>query len=169
MPSNSALHGACDLDDLGVVQRIVTSDANAVNSLGKFDRTPLHIAAKRGNMAVCKALLGSIPLDQQPQYLSLTTAHGFSALYCAVLSGETEVVDFLVSGKYPVDLEAADLGGLRPLHIAAEKGYSDIVHRLLLAGCDVAATDSIGRTSLAWAEAKGHAECVSLLTQASNE
>jgi ankyrin repeat protein len=165
MPVNSALHDVCDRDDLETVQRLISADPHAGECLGKFDRTPLHVAAKRGSVSICKALLDAVHPDQLSSHLSLSTSHGFSVLYCAVLSGSTDLVQFLASSssQYPIDLEAGDLGGLRPLHIAAEKGYPGIVQTLVLAGCDPAATDSIGRTALDWARAKGHEECVSLL------
>lgn len=114
-------------------------------------------------MEVCKALLAAVPSEELAQYLSLPTTHGFSAVYCAVLSGETDIVEMFARGSFPVDLEAPDLGGLRPLHIAAEKGYSGAVRALLLAGCDSTAKDSIGRTPIDWAMAKHHEECVALL------
>lgn len=161
MAANSSLHDACDRDDLNEVQRIISADPTAVECRGKYDRLPLLIAAKRGNVAICKALLGVVPLEQVKNHLSLSTSHGFSCLYCAVLSGEEEVVDLFVSA---VDLEAADLGGLTPLQIAAEKGYADIVRRLLLAGCSSTARDSIGRSPLDWAQAKGRLQCITLLS-----
>jgi ankyrin repeat protein len=162
MLSNCALHDACDCDDLGTVERIIKSVGNdAVRCLGKFDRSPLHISAKSGNVEICRALLEAVDPAAREGFLSMKTAHGFSALYCSVLSGKVDAVNLLLT--YAVDLEAADLGGLRPLHIAAEKGYADIVQTLLLAGSDATAVDSIGRTALDWALAKRHQKCVSIL------
>lgn len=163
MPSNSALHDACERDDLATVQRLLSADPTATHSLGKFDRTALHIAAKRGNIEMCRVLLEAIPADDLPRNLSLLTSHGFSVIYSAILSGKTDIVEFLIHNYPVVDLEAPDLGGLTPLHIAAEKGYAGIVKVLLDAGCTSTTTDSIGRTALAWAQAKGHEDCVALL------
>jgi ankyrin repeat protein len=60
-------------------------------------------------------------------------------------------------------LVESDLGGLTPLHIAAEKGHTDVVKLLLLKGADRGALDSIGYTPIDWACQKQHQECVMLL------
>ena len=69
-----------------------------------------------------------------------------SPLYCAVWSGNPEIVGLLL------DSGASSTGtgenGETPLHLAVRKGYTDIVDLLLHRGVDVNATDKNGLTPL---------------------
>jgi ankyrin repeat domain-containing protein 50 len=49
------------------------------------------------------------------------------------------------------------------LHIAAEKGYLEVISVLLDAGANSLAVDSIGNTPHHWAVLKGRTECAELL------
>ena len=69
---------------------------------------------------------------------------------------DTAAIELLLASG--ADIEMADLGGLTPLHIACEKGRPAAAVCLLKAGANHDAKDSINRTPLDWAVAKGHTE-----------
>ncbi len=62
-----------------------------------------------------------------------------------------------------VDVAAKGIHEKTLLHLAAEKGYTDIVNTLLRKGADVNAKDYFGNTPLHCAAANGHTEIVSAL------
>jgi ankyrin repeat protein len=94
--------------------------------------------------------------------LQCQDSHGFTPIYTACLLGHVEIIEILLEAG--ADVTISDLGGLTPLHIAAEKGYDAAVSVLLRCKkCDPYALDSIGRDALAWASAKGNTACIQLL------
>lgn len=53
----------------------------------------------------------------------------FTPLHSAVLNNNIEAVELLIS--YKADLEVESTFGRRPLHIAAIKGYDEIIEILI--------------------------------------
>lgn len=122
----------------------------------RFGRSPLHEAVRSGNL--CKVT----ELRLNKEMLNAEDAHGFTPIYTAALLNQLEIMHALL--EMNPDVRRTDLGGLSPLHIAAEKGYTRAVATLLgHGGSDVTQVDSIGRTPLDWAIAKGHADTAQML------
>mmetsp|Transcript_21062 Transcript_21062/g.35519 ORF Transcript_21062/g.35519 Transcript_21062/m.35519 type:complete len:241 (+) Transcript_21062:185-907(+) len=154
-----SLFMACDHGDIYRVKELVneTHEEDIVNKPEKHNRTPLHMAARKGYTEICDLLLAN------GADLEFKTIHGCTALYFAVLSAKVEMVEVLADG-YCADVNTADVGNLTPLHIACEKGYADIVKSLLLLGADYKAVDIRGQTALDWAILRDHKDCIALIS-----
>jgi len=125
---------------------------------GKFGRSDLH------NSCRCREELKRVEtlVEQYPDALNEKDDHGFTPLYHACIFGNTDVIQVLLD--HGADANTADLGGLTPLTIACEKGHAAAVEMLLRCNrCNVMHRDSIGRTPLDWAEAKGHENVLAVL------
>ena len=119
-----------------------------------FGRSPLHIAARSGDLEAA-----STHIKADSSLINNADDHGFTPLYHASLFGHTELMALLIrSGS---DITKPDLGGLTPLHIACEKGKPAAAILLLNSGADLRSRDSIGRTPLDWAREKSHQEVLS--------
>jgi ankyrin repeat protein len=128
----------------------------AVNSIGKYNRTPLHVAAKLGHISIIEMLLA------HGANASLKTVHGFTALYVAAVSNQLEAVAVLIASGH-VDVDDTDLGGMTPLIAAAcNKCSPEVIKHLLDGGASLAAQDCIGRNALDWAREKHHDEIYEL-------
>jgi hypothetical protein len=64
-----------------------------------------------------------------------------------------------------VDVDARDLLGRTPLHVASGEGYVGICKLLLKRGADVNARNSIGETPLHYAAERGHADVARVLIE----
>ena len=81
----------------------------------------------------------------------------------AVKNGDLESVEDLIAEGADLDLEAKDDNDMTALMIAAKKGYTDIVSRLINSGANIDAKDRYNWTALFNAVDGGHAETVKLL------
>jgi cytohesin len=168
------------------------ADVNARNNFNYW--TPLHWASDRGHKEIAELLItagsdvnlmdkdGKTPLDvaigpsftgksKIPETADLLRKHGGKTakeLPPATLLESVDVVDlqgikdFLAKG---VDVNAKD-GTLAPLHLAAFRGYTEVVELLVAAGADVNAKIQerfFGGTPLTRAAYGGHKEIVELL------
>jgi ankyrin repeat protein len=129
---------------------------------GKFNRLPLHNAAKLNDVAAAKQLL-SITAVQN--VINAKTDHGFTALYIASQHGNNDIVLALVQAG--ADLHLADKGGLAPLHIAARNGHCHVVRLLLDHNADCMQLDTIKWTPLHWAYKNEHDEVKRVLEECS--
>jgi len=127
-------------------------------------RTPLLIAAERGNLHMVATLLeygasSSAVCPHEREGFS-----GLGALHLACMWGHLAVAKHLVLQGEQLDVRSR--GGWTPLMMAAHRGHKGIVEVLVNAGADVGmATRDHGHTALGLAERRGHSEVVRVLEQ----
>lgn len=145
-------------------------DVNQPDSQGL---TPLHAAALKGSLVMCKILL------QHGADLQLTDPQGHTALVKALLSRNTLVADYLVKRGAKLDADAVlhetarlgsadrdvidflvkqgasinnqDAQGNTPLHDAIREDRRVVVKYLVNRGADLTLTNRAGQTPLALA------------------
>ena len=85
--------------------------------------TPLMLVCSFGSKIIAQVIIKNKSTD-----IDKTDKFGFNALYYATINNNTKVVAEL--GKYRIDYVASN-EGTTCLHVAAEKGYYDIVDTFL--------------------------------------
>jgi ankyrin repeat protein len=123
-------------------------------------QTPLFLAAYKQNVPLITALL-KVGADK---YIS--DQDGFFPLSCAVYQGHIEVLQHLLDPYTLTLAKPIKPFGWSLLHVAAIKGFSEILSMLIQAGADIEAQDDFGRTPLHWACQLGHAPVVHSLIDA---
>jgi hypothetical protein len=89
---------------------------------------PLHIAARKGHVAVIEALLAAgAAVDMQDK-------DGASPLYIGAREGQAAAVEALLAGGAAKNLQMNGAGGQAPLHAAAINGHLAALEALLAAG-----------------------------------
>eukprot|EP00013_Stygamoeba_regulata_P023198 CAMPEP_0177653608 /NCGR_PEP_ID=MMETSP0447-20121125/13836_1 /TAXON_ID=0 /ORGANISM="Stygamoeba regulata, Strain BSH-02190019" /LENGTH=592 /DNA_ID=CAMNT_0019157095 /DNA_START=212 /DNA_END=1990 /DNA_ORIENTATION=+ len=134
--------------------------------------TPLHLAAMRGKLGVCKALIQNL-LSQKAKdsdiaaYVNSVDKDGMTPLHRATHRGQKDVVLWLVATmKAKVDIEDRD--GCTPLHNACEVGSLTSVTHLLSHGAQVSKKDKDGWTPFHVACATGFEDVVQVLMTQTN-
>lgn len=84
-------------------------------------------------------------------------------IWGAVWSGNRALVDLLLSSGADASINFSCEHGWSPLHLAARKGYEDIVQQLLEANAHINPKDEVGFTPLDQAAQMHHAEIAKLL------
>jgi ankyrin repeat protein len=120
--------------------------------------TQLLSAALQGDIASLRAALkaGASPSARQP-----VTKDGWTALSCAVLSGQEEAVQLLLAAG--AEVNAFCLDGTTALHKACLWGHLAIAALLLAHHADQTIQDQEGWTAPQLARAQGNMEMVQLL------
>jgi ankyrin repeat protein len=85
--------------------------------------------------------------------------------HAARISGDNGCAAVALLADCGADVEARDLSGKTPLHVAAMVGNGDVLQFLLECAVDVEATDDNGETPLHLAAGFGHNECCRLLVE----
>ncbi|MGH8613556.1 MAG: ankyrin repeat domain-containing protein [Gammaproteobacteria bacterium] len=119
--------------------------------------TPLHDAAKAGNLPTVTELV-----SQNPRSIGYRDRLGGTALHVAVAFQQKGVAEFLLAKGADVNARMYRYG-VTPLHIAAGSGYENITELLLANGADVYARNTLGQTSLIVAECGRQTAVVALL------
>jgi len=130
-------------------------DLDAFEMDGKM---PLFIACQNGCEKNALLLLqNGCDADQPSLWGDMT------ALHIAASEGHTNIVEYLL--RYPVNVEAEQVGGFRPLHKAAKNGHLEICHRLLQKGASVRSTSESGQLPLHFACIWNRAEVARCLVE----
>ncbi|KAL9190473.1 hypothetical protein ACHAXT_007684 [Thalassiosira profunda] len=171
------------------VERTVAERAQIVNFRDYDRRTPLHIAASEGHLAICQYLVdkgarinrsdrwGGSPLDDAHRhrhaacvdYLvhsggTFGSSSQSTNFITAASEGDAEEVAMLLRiGN--VDINEGDYDLRTALHLAAGNGHAHIVEILCEAGADVNVTDRWGGKPLDDAQLTGDERCVAILQQ----
>ena len=134
--------------------RLVKSkeSSDPLNEPDRNGLTALHLAAKRGYVAV-----GQLLLDEEAQ-IDVEDNSGRTALHVAVESGHLNVVRFLLDKG--ASTEARNHNGQAALHLAAKYGNPEIVQTLLDRETFIEATDESEETALHIASRCGHVQTV---------
>ncbi|RRT70016.1 hypothetical protein B296_00034034 [Ensete ventricosum] len=133
---------------------------------GKRDDTPLHSAARAGNLVVAKEILSGTNDGELKDLLCKQNQAGETALFVAAEYGYVDVVQEMI--KY-YDVAMAEIrakNGYDALHIAAKQGDVDVVKELLKALPELSLTvDLSNTTALNTAATQGHIDVVTLLLE----
>lgn len=128
---------------------------------GQDNETPLHIAAKEGEV-VCASLLFDLGKIDPKEISSIgCTISGAQPIFIAAQKGHLNIINLFIS-KQP-NLNSRWRSGATPLMVAAQNGHGDIVNVLIKAGADIDIQRLDGSTALICAAYQGHLDIVNQL------
>ncbi len=143
--------------DAAKVEQFLSGEAD-VNARDENNDTPLIIAARHGQSAIVKLLLGRKGLD-----LDATNHSRCTPLIEASEQGHSEIVKLLLEAGANVNFKSAD--GFTPLALASRDGHAETVKLLLDKGADIKARADNGKTALNLASGRGRLDVVRLLLE----
>ncbi|KAK7335745.1 hypothetical protein VNO80_27755 [Phaseolus coccineus] len=134
---------------------------------GKRDDTPLHFAARAGNLDVLKdAILGTNETELH-ELLAKQNQDGETPLYIAAEYGYIDVVREMIQYYDLSDAGIKARNGFDALHIAAKQGDIDVMKVLMESHPELSMTvDPSNTTALHTAAIQGHTEIVKFLLEA---
>ncbi|PKA46265.1 Ankyrin repeat-containing protein [Apostasia shenzhenica] len=133
---------------------------------GKREDTPLHSAARAGNVAAVKELVSGKNGVELDILLSKRNQAGETALYVAAEYGYVDLVTEMIEHYDATSAAIKAKNGYDALHIAARQGDVDVVKELLKALPELSMTvDLSNTTALHTAAMQGHIEVVNHLLE----
>ena len=154
----TALHGAAWSGDLELLQDLIENGSDVFRET-KDGRCCLHLAAERGHLKICRALLQNYNFDVYARDFS-----GLSVLHHAAWGGDLELFEYLVENGSDIFSKIKDGGTC--LHLAAQNGQFKICKALLQKyNFDIHATDDSSRTALHGAAWSGDLELLQYLIE----
>jgi ankyrin repeat protein len=116
-----------DEPNLNLVSDLIVLGANVDwQDEDDFNRTPLHMAASRGNVEIVKMLIDA------GSDANVQSNIGYTPLHVAASWGRLEIAKMLIDAGAYVDVQ--DKSGWTPLHVAASLGRVEIAQMLIGAG-----------------------------------
>ena len=126
-----------------VAEILVTSAGVNLNSIDRWCRDPLSLAAEKVRERVVSLLLAKHKVNTNTYDKSLRTP-----LFYAAQQGQTVVVQLLLD--YGASIEATDNIDQTALLTAAVEGQETTVQQLFSHGANIEAINSSGNTALSW-------------------
>ncbi|RDX74427.1 Ankyrin repeat-containing protein [Mucuna pruriens] len=134
---------------------------------GKRDDTPLHSAARAGNLSVLKDTVSGSEEGELRAVLTKQNHAGETALYVAAEYGYVDMVREMIQYYDLADAGIKARNGFDALHIAAKQGDLDVVKILMEAHPELSMTvDPSNTTALHTAATQGHIEIVNFILEA---
>ncbi|XP_048242829.1 ankyrin repeat domain-containing protein 17-like [Haliotis rufescens] len=154
--NNNILHEACVGGDVSIVNYIISKGVVAINSRGKYDRTPVMVAAEFGHTNVLELLV------REGGDVNVRSSEGNTILHAACLGGHVSMVCHVLSTTR-VNVNARGKKGRSPLMLAAWMGHQEVFELLVSVGSDVSLVDDGGNNILHVACRGGNADMVAYL------
>ncbi|KAL6275959.1 hypothetical protein ACE6H2_019560 [Prunus campanulata] len=134
---------------------------------GKRDDTPLHSAARSGNMGVVMDILEKTEEAELKELLAKQNSSDETALYVAAEYGYVDLVREMIKYYDLADAGIKARNGFDAFHIAAKQGDMDVLNVLMEAHPELTMTvDLSNTTALHTAATQGHTEVVNFLLEA---
>ena len=130
-----------------------------LNSSDTYGRTPLHIAAAKGNLNIVGFFIHKSACN-----FSAVDYRKRTPLHWAAANGKAICVKLLC--EFGSKIDPQDEFGATPLHYAIKNNHINCVHILLKKGALVNSMDCNGRHPLIWAAIEGHLEAAKHLVGA---
>jgi ankyrin repeat protein len=134
---------------------VIKNSPDLINAKGGGGDSPLHNAARDGQLAVARFLLDNAA------DVNARNNGGASALHLAAARGYKAMAELLLSKGAAVN--AKDVQSRAPLHTAAANGFVALAKTLMENQADVNAKDENNATPLHWAVENGFKDTVALL------
>lgn len=140
------LHYAASLGESEIVKQLLEWDSSAAYQGDDNQQIPLHLAAENGQVNLLKILL-----DPCPDTIELLDNEQRNILHLAAKNGNIDAVSFILKLHEMEDLvNAPDINGNAPLHLAARNFHSGIVYILTRnPKVDIRAINKSNETALA--------------------
>ena len=160
---------AARLGRRAILEAALRADSWGITAADQELRTPLHHAALAGDLKAIQIGMRQKPERVRPEMLvRQQDAAKMTVLHSAVLSGNEELVCFLLEVGNGAGVDVQNKVGLFPVHLACSKGMSAAVAVMCqLEGCEAAkqSADPGGGTLLHRATKEGHSEAIKVLLQ----
>lgn len=135
-------------------------DQEIVNHMNSDNESPLHVAARRGDLD-CIQILCHHGAD-----FAVLDVNGRTPIHCAVFGNHCECIAYLIDvGSDAIINEPDTLTGNTPLHDAARLGYSRLVKLLLQSAADVTAFNHAHKTPYELALGQNHIKCANFIAK----
>jgi len=121
------------------------------------DMSPIHDAIVVGSIDKVKDLVA------KGADVNGADAKGRTTLYWAALIGSKDIAEYLISEGAQIDKGASWKDNNTPLHVASEKGHTDVVALLLDKGANVNCVNRVRQTPLHLAAWRGNSKTVNYL------
>ncbi len=119
-------------DQLQRLLQMVANDKIYVDIKNEGYLTPLHLAAKEGQIVAVEILIAAgADLSHQASVRN----RGWAPIHYAARGGYTKIVNLFINAG--VDKEVKTMFGLTPLHIACEFGHLEVVQFLFSIGAEI--------------------------------
>lgn len=126
--------------------------ADDINSIGKYQDTPILLASRRGLLTIVKDLLAN---GANPNHRNMD---GTNALWAAVVADSYAIADLLLA--HGVDIDNQNDNGASALMYASSAGKTSWVKYLIERGANTALTSLDDYSAL---DLAGNRECLRLL------
>ena len=154
------LFSACLAGQIDMVKYLVSRFGCKFDIREATGKTTLHIACENGYTDIIEYLINQCGCDKENR----DNEFRFTPLFAACLRDQISTVKFLIS-KFRCKIDARDVNGRTPLHVACYCGFQEIVKYLINdCGCSPEVRDkALLRTPLHWACASGHLNIIKYL------
>lgn len=164
VPCQAAKKGQLD-----ILKEVLRVDSWACVAVDPDFRSPVHLAAMNGSLEMLQSLFESKPARVKPaMLLKQTDNFKMTPLHCAVLSGNEDVVMYLIDYGEGAGADVQSKDGQYPIQMAVSKGMLAAVSRLSrLPGTEEvnASVDKDGYSLLHRATMEGFGDVVEVLVE----
>jgi len=138
-----------------VAEILISHPATQVEVRNRQDESPLMLAAIKGHLQICEALIAR---DAD------VNKTGWTPLHYAATGGHVPVIQLLLKHHAYIDAESPN--GTTPLMMAAMYGSPEAVKHLIEAGADFRLKNAKGMTALDFATQANRPDAISLINTA---